>query len=280
MKNIDKVMKWPIWDTHVHLPGERWGGNSVEENFENALEIGSRVGITKITAFLTMRQGQDAAYHREIERALERFKGRIYGWLMIHPVNEPDGGLHHVERWVADGPMVAVKTHRGIITRPEYSKLVDRIVELGVPLHTHNWIKTGGDPIRFGGANNKQDGEFVENTPMEMAELGRRYPGHPFVSVHNGGDWELGTRGVRGVPNVYVEVAGGYPEQGQVEYAVKWVGPERVIFGSDAPGARFFGTQVGKVAGADIPDYAKKMIFYDNIARIMRPICEAKGIPV
>jgi predicted TIM-barrel fold metal-dependent hydrolase len=294
MENLKNMDRWRAWDIHVHIPRPRFGGETLIDNMHNALEFAGRVGIEKIAAFLRTDRSpgdgikdhvvgtENGPSNREIEQALDRFKGRVYGWLYMSLKDDPNHGLDKVNRWAADGPMVAIKlgSNCGVVTRPEYEKVFDRIVELGLPVHTHTWIKTGGDPIRIGGGNICKGDTRVENYPMDVAELARRYPGHPFICIHNGGDWELGTRAVHAVPNVLVEVAGGYPEAGQVECAVKWVGPERVVFGSDAPGARFFGTQVGKVAGADIPDYAKRMIFYENIARILRPICEAKGIPV
>ena len=59
--------------------------------------------------------------------------------------------------------------------------------------------------------------------------------------------------------------------------AVRELGAERVIYGSDVTG-RSFATQLGKVHGASISDKAKSLIFSENLHRLMRPILEAKGI--
>jgi predicted TIM-barrel fold metal-dependent hydrolase len=61
--------------------------------------------------------------------------------------------------------------------------------------------------------------------------------------------------------------------------AVRELGAERVIYGSDA-GGRSFASQLGKVLGAQIPDAAKQLILSGNLKRLMTPILQRKGIKV
>jgi predicted TIM-barrel fold metal-dependent hydrolase len=106
-----------------------------------------------------------------------------------------------------------------------------------------------------------------------------RYPDYPMICGHAGGDWELGIRAVRASKNVALEVAGGYPTRGGVEMAVRELGAERVIYGSDVTG-RSFASQLGKVHGARISEREKALIFRENFHRLIRPILEAKGAKV
>ena len=64
---------------------------------------------------------------------------------------------------------------------------------------------------------------------------------------------------------------------GFTEMAVRELGADRVIYGSDASG-RSFSSQLGKVLGADIPDEAKRLILAENLIRLLTPIMRAKGI--
>jgi len=48
--------------------------------------------------------------------------------------------------------------------------------------------------------------------------------------------WELGIRAIRDTRNVYAEIAGSDPVSGFVEMAVRELGAERVIYGSDVGG--------------------------------------------
>ena len=50
-----------------------------------------------------------------------------------------------------------------------------------------------------------------------------------------------------------------------------------VIYGSDA-GGRSFSSQLAKVYGAEIPEEAKRLIFGENLKRLMMPILQAKGV--
>jgi len=59
--------------------------------------------------------------------------------------------------------------------------------------------------------------------------------------------------------------------------AVRELGAERVLYGSDA-GGRSFASQLAKVYGAEIPDAARRLIFAGNLKRLLRPILSEKGI--
>ena len=67
------------------------------------------------------------------------------------------------------------------------------------------------------------------------------------------------------------------PAAGITEMAVRELGPNRVVFGSDAPG-RSFASQLAKVYGADVPEEAKHRIFSTNLKQLLQPILTDKGI--
>ena len=73
------------------------------------------------------------------------------------------------------------------------------------------------------------------------------------------------------------EICGGDPTAGMVEMAVRELGPERVVYGSDFSG-RSFASQLAKVFGANVPESAEKLILAGNIKRMLTPICADKGI--
>ena len=130
----------------------------------------------------------------------------------------------------------------------------------------HTWFKATGN--RPG-----------ESTPDDFVKLAERHPKTPLICGHTGGDWELGIRAIQHLPNVYADLAGGDPVAGFTEMAVRELGVERVLYGSDAPG-RSFASQLGKVSGANISEDFKKLILGENLKRLMAPILEAKGIRV
>jgi hypothetical protein len=76
---------------------------------------------------------------------------------------------------------------------------------------------------------------------------------------------------------VVTETGGSDPTTGFVEMAVRELGAERVLYGSDA-GGRGFASQIAKVEGADVPDAAKRLVFKENLKRLLTPILTAKGV--
>jgi predicted TIM-barrel fold metal-dependent hydrolase len=146
---------------------------------------------------------------------------------------------------------------------PELDPIVERAAAMKAPILQHTWLKVNGN-----GAG--------ESTPYDMVELARRHPGASLICGHTGGDWELGIRVIRVVKNVYSELAGSNPTSGYVEMAVREMGAERIIYGSDAFG-RSIASQLGKVMGADIPESARKLILGENLKRLLTPILRAKG---
>jgi predicted TIM-barrel fold metal-dependent hydrolase len=146
----------------------------------------------------------------------------------------------------------------------EIDPLVRRAAELKAVIFQHTWYKTGGN---YAG----------ESTPADLAELAARHPDTPLICGHTGGNWEIGIRTVRPYKNVSVDLAGSDPTSGITEMAVRELGAERVIYGSDA-GGRSFASQLAKVHGANIPERAKRLIFKDNLRRMMLPILKDKGM--
>jgi hypothetical protein len=99
------------------------------------------------------------------------------------------------------------------------------------------------------------------------------------VCGHTGGDWEVGLGAIRPHPNVYADLAGGDPTAGLTESAVRELGAERVLYGSDA-GGRSFASQLAKVLGADLPESAQRLILSGNLKRLLGPILKQKGVKV
>jgi hypothetical protein len=147
---------------------------------------------------------------------------------------------------------------------PELDPLVRRATELQAIILQHTYFKATGNLPE-------------ESTPAELAELARRHPDARFICAHSGGDWEAGFRAIRGCPNVFPDLCGFDPTAGVTEMAVRELGAERVLYGSDA-GGRSFASQLAKVVGADIPDSAKRLILGENLKRLLLPMLKAKGV--
>lgn len=260
-----------IWDLHCHLSGTL-RGTVPEERLAHLLEIADRMGIDRVCVYMGLRFSRDpdpATFRKEndeVLRAIAKFPERAFGFVYLNP-KHVDESLAELERCVANGPMVGVKLWMAQrANAPELDPIIRRAAELKAVIFQHTWFKLAGN-------------EQGESTPADFAELAGRHPTVPIICGHTGGDWELGIRAIRHLKNVYADLAGSDPVAGYTEMAVRELGAERVIYGSDAPG-RSFASQLAKVHGANIPDEAKQLIFGENLKRLMMPILQAKGIKV
>jgi predicted TIM-barrel fold metal-dependent hydrolase len=259
-----------IWDLHTHL---NMPGRTPEERMRELLRCATRLGIRRVCVHMgmTFLRNPTAAQIREqndqVLAALAHYHDRAFGLCYVSP-EHVDTSLSEIERCVRNGPMVGIKlwVARRCSSR-DIDPIIRRAAELQGVIYQHTWMKTDGN--QFEG----------ESTPLDLVELSRRHPGVSLVCGHAGGTWEPGIRAVRSVPAIHLEVAGSEPTSGFVEMAVRELGAERVVYGSDA-GGRSFASQLAKVQGADIPDEAKALILGGNLRRLLRPILRSKGIEV
>jgi predicted TIM-barrel fold metal-dependent hydrolase len=249
-----------IWDLHCHLAG--LPGNTPQERLGRLIEFADRMGIEKLCVYMGMKWSHDPTpedmrrQNDEVLSALAKWSHRAFGFVYLNP-NHVEASLKELDRCVRDGPMVGVKLWVARhCNSPELDPIVRRANELKVVVFQHTYLKAAGNLPG-------------ESTPMELAELARRHPSAAIICGHTGADWEIGIRAIRDCRNVSVDLAGSDPTAGLTEMAVKELGAERVLYGSDTPG-RSFASQLGKVFGADISEAAKRMILGENLKRLLK----------
>ncbi len=256
-----------VWDVHCHLTSAQ--GSTPEERMAYLIRFMDRLGIQRVMLSLgyplledpppeQLRQEND-----QVLRAIERWPDRTLGFVYLNP-NHVEFSLQEFDRCVRNGPMVAIKLWVAKrCSAPELDPIVERAISMQTIILQHTWLKVGGNGPG-------------ESTPHDLVELARRHPRATFIDAHTGGDWELGIRAIRSTKNIATCIAGFDPTAGVVEMAVRELGAERVIYGSDASG-RTFASQLAKVMGAEIPETARRLILGENLRRMLTPILRAKG---
>jgi predicted TIM-barrel fold metal-dependent hydrolase len=260
-----------VWDIHCHISGGP--GRTPEERMASLVSYATRLGIERV--FISM--GMNLTVHPTAEQlrqqndevlaALSHHHDRAFG-LCYAAGNQPEASLREIDRCIRNGPMVGIKLWVAKrASDPALDAIADAAAELGAPILQHAWFKTDGTQ------------QTDESTPADVAALARRHPRTQFICAHSGGAWELGIRALRDQPNVAAETAGFDPACGMVEMAVRELGANRVVYGTDAMG-RSFASQLSKVAGADVSDATKRQVFSGNLRRMLGPILRAKGVRV
>ena len=223
--------RFRIWDEHTHLGAVP--GDTPEERMAILIECADRHGIER----LLLSQGYSADRHPTADQlrtendrvmaAVRRYPDRAYGSVYLSPAH-PEFSVQEFNRCVRDGPMICVGELEADrrCSVPEMDMIVERAASMNVPILQHTWLKVGGN-------------DEGESSPYDVVEIARRHPNVQFVCVHTGGEWERGIRILRTQKNVCAEIAGSNPTSGFVEMAVRELGAERVIYGSDVGGWRW-----------------------------------------
>ncbi len=256
-----------VWDVHTHLSGS---DGSPEQRVLYLLKHADRVGIDKLIVFMGTRWTHDPTPEQfrkendEVLRAVQAGAGRVFGLVYLNP-KYVEESLRELDRCVGSGPMLGVKLWVALeCNDPRLDPICGRAAELKAVVLQHAYWRTGPNLPN-------------ESNPLHVAELARRHPELPIIAAHTGNDWERGIRAIRGTKNVFCEVSGFDTTAGVVEMAVRELGAERVLYGSDA-GGRSYASQMAKVLAADLSEADKRLILGGNIERILAPILAQKGI--
>lgn len=260
-----------IWDLHNHFSGVP--GQTPEERIKQLLVYADRMGIERLCLYMGMSfiHNPTPARLREdndsVLRALKLHPDRLFGFVYVSG-EHVEASLAEIDRCVRDGPMVGLKLWVARhCSAPELDPIIDRAAALKAAIFQHTWVKTG------------QSNYPGESTPADLVALAKRHPGVPLICGHTGGTWEIGIRTVRPMKQISIDLAGSEPTNGFTEMAVRELGADRVIYGSDA-GGRSYASQLAKVYGANLSDPERRLVLSGNLRRMLTPILEAKGMKV
>jgi len=118
-------------------------------------------------------------------------------------------------------------------------------------------------------------------TPDHVSQAAAKYPGAHFLCAHAGQSWPMAQAVVdiaRKHRNVYAEITYTAILYNFVEFFVREVNAEQIVFGTDCV-MRDAAPQLGWVAWAKLPIEEKRLVLGGNIARILR-LPPDKRVPV
>ncbi len=251
-----------IIDVHVH---HRWGGEEEcpTAELERTKRLAQMSGISSILLLGAVLSIPPSPSPEQIQvsnsntlRIMERDPDFFWGACYLNPAHSPAFIRSEARRCVEAG-MLALKLWIAVkASDPRFDPVMEAAAELEVPVFIHAWYKTTG--------NLEQ-----ESNGADIAHLARRFPNVDIALLHLPGVKYRGVADVKDLPNVWVDTSGGQPEADIVEYAVRHLGADRLLYGSDAPG-RHYGTQLGRVAGAAISAEDKEKILWRNALTLLK----------
>ena len=241
-----------IIDTHVHLENGALPPELI--GMARKLEV-EKFWVSSLGTWAHEPSHQECIQaNQETRRVMQEYPDLVMGYVYVNP-KFPEA-LEEFERGIEGWGMIGLKLWVAAHCTDERTfPLFEKAQEFEVPVLVHAWHKATGN-LPF------------ESTPSQVAEAARLFPQVKLLLAHGGGDWQRGIRAIQETPNVLFETGGSIVEQGMVEAAVEALGPERVIFGSDAPGTDL-SVMLAKVQGAEIDDSVKKLVLGGNAARLL-----------
>ncbi len=240
-----------IIDFHAHL----WARDDAEEAMA---DIAARYGVDRICVSAIDSPVPDEDEVRDLNkrtlRAMRRWPELYVGFVYVNP-KHGQVALRAIDEAVRAG-MAGIKLWISCYADdPAVFPIAEKAIELNLPVLQHAWRKwTGNLP--------------TESDPRHVARLAERYPALKLCMAHIGGDWEYGLKAVRHCPNVSVDTSGSLAHTGMLEMAISELGADRVIWGTDMPGADFLYT-FAKVERAPITARTKEKILSVNAQRML-----------
>lgn len=180
------------------------------------------------------------------------------GFIYLNPLLGERATMAETERCLA-----AVPGFRGIkleiannAAHPAMRHVAKAARTFNLPVLQHSWSTT-----------NIKDRKH-QSDPADTALFARRNPEVKVIMAHLTG---IGFRGVleaKGLPNLFVDTSGGYPEEYLIEFAAEHLGADHVLYGSDLP-IRENSCTIGRILDTKLSAADKHKILFGNTARLL-----------
>ncbi|MCC7493803.1 MAG: amidohydrolase family protein [Fimbriimonadaceae bacterium] len=249
-----------LLDAHCHVLHD--GGHYAGEHYAmvrgdaaGLLEIARRMGIAA-TALMSWNGtvSMDAAAGNEVTAAaVAQAPDELFGLLTLNPTHQSPAEMQQsIEHYHLGRGFRGLKPYQRTVI-PYNHPSFDQWWEFG---HRHRLY--GLFHISVGGV-------------QAVLDIARRYPHLHCLIAHSGGSYAFADQVISvatQVPNIYAELTLTPVTNGVVEYLVDALGPDRVLYGTDAP-MRDPRPQLGWVVFTRLPEPIKRQILGENFRRIL-----------
>ncbi len=242
-----------IIDIHAHI----WGKTPerLEDSRNLLLKAGEDFGVDRIYVSGLCNYFSDEAevdfLNSEVVKLMKEDPKLIGGAVYINPKNKnvmdvlrranEEQGFEIIKLWcctLADDPSV------------------DPIMA---------YAADNGIPVLFHAFKNSIRVTPGDTYGIHIANIARRHPETKVIMAHYGGNAYDGIPSIRELKNVWCDLSGTASQGDDLNYAVEYLGAERLLFGTDNVYLR----NIGQVLGADLTEEQREMVFYKNAQKIL-----------
>ena len=179
----------------------------------------------------------------------------IKGYCYLNPRN-PEA-LSELRTCVEDRGFCGVKLWTSTFCDdPLVNPIAEQCIRYDIPILIHCFYKAV-DQLPY------------ETLGQNVANLARRYPEARLLMAHIGANCVRELRPVKNCPNVCADFSGSINHADDLTYAVKILGADRVLFGTDMPDIDF-AISYSQVLEADLTNAQKAQIFGGNAQKLFK----------
>ncbi|UCG66897.1 MAG: amidohydrolase [Deltaproteobacteria bacterium] len=190
--------------------------------------------------------------NEEIRKAVTAFPDRLIGAVWINPF-EGKKAIEEVKRAITEWQFKAIKIHpllHAFVANDEIVHPIAKVAdELGVPMFMHS----GHPPFSL---------------PWSIAQLAEDFPTVKMVMVHMGHGHGVYIQAAidmaKKYSNLYLETS-GMPMHTKIKEAYEQVGPNRIMFGTDAP-FHHPSVEIQRAMVSGLDERQLSDLFYNNAA--------------
>lgn len=245
----------PIVDAHTHVdevPEFGWFDPA-----DKLIPLLDAAGISK-AIIMTYTEAPAVNPHAldYVADAVARYPDRLIGFARMHP-GYGDQAVRLFDRAITELGMKGLKLHPvGTLAHPGNEgtiRLIRQAAKYGAPTLFH----CGDEPL---------------TTPLEIAEAARKVPEATIILGHMGGYFHVddAIEVAERYDNIVLETS-AVPYPHKIAEAVRRIGAERVIFGSDGPGCNPT-LEVEKVRMARLSPDHERLVLAENILRLLERV--------
>ena len=254
-----EVMKYRKIDSHAHVEAE---AKIVSER----IDVAARLGIGTLMMSRPMAPGSKGLpeefiqCNNQVLKYAKQYPDKIIGQMTLNPTYLKES-LEEIKRCIDNG-MVGMKLYNHVkINDPLFYPIIEKFIDLKMIILMHTAI---------GKSRVILDAREPPNIslPENFVDIAKRYPEAMFQFAHIGGgiDWEYACKALAHSPNVFVDVSGSNNEATMIDFALKYIGENRLLFGCDSS----FYQGVGHVIAANLTESQRNKIFFENYNAILK----------
>lgn len=257
---LEEIRQYKKIDTHLHVAYE-------DNSPKTQLDFADRLGIDTMMISCYLRsntKGTPEEFRKNNDLAIKCMKqhpDRFIGMMVLNPAYQKES-LEEIERCLDAGMVGAGELYTHVkINDPLYYPVIERFIDLKMVMMVHS-----GNG-RLGGVGNPGRPKNA-SMPDDFVDIAKRYPEQMFQFAHIAGgiDWEYACKALQHSQNIYVDISGSNNVANMVDFAMKYIGENRLLFATD--NAYYQG--IGRMIAANLTEVQRRKIFYDNYNKILK----------